>query len=152
MKYVHTFATDRHQREADITLLFQYIWENHSTFNSASLLLCIKNKLKERYEQFWEQRMESDEKMSKLRTYKLVKNKFGIEKYLELNERNLRKSLAAFRISAHKLNIELGKYLNLKVEDVMFVWLFKMKYMLYVNVKSFPYYENKCIKQFLRQM
>ena len=43
--------------------------------------------------------MESDEKMSKLRTYKLVKNKFGIEKYLELNERNLRKSLTAFRIS-----------------------------------------------------
>ena len=61
--------------------------------------------------------MESDEKMSKLRTYKLVKNKFGIEKYLELNERNLRKSLAAFRISAHKLNIERGRYLNLKVED-----------------------------------
>ena len=56
--------------------------------------------------------MESDEKMSKLRTYKLVKNKFGTEKYLELNERNLRKSLAAFRISAHKLNIERGRYLN----------------------------------------
>ena len=31
---------------------FSHIWENHSTFNSASLLLCIKNKLKERYEQF----------------------------------------------------------------------------------------------------
>ena len=75
-----------------------------------------KNKLKERYEQFWEQRMESDEKMSKLRTYKLIKNKFGIEKYLELNERNLRKSLTAFRISAHKSNIGRGRYLNLKVE------------------------------------
>ena len=61
--------------------------------------------------------MGSDEKMSKLRTYKLVKNKFGIEKYLKLNERNLRKSLTAFRISAHKLNIERGRYLNLKVED-----------------------------------
>ena len=78
---------------------FSHIWENHSTFNSASLFIVYKNKLKERYEQFWEQRMESDEKMSKLRTYKLVKNKFGIEKYLELNERNLRKSLTAFRIS-----------------------------------------------------
>ena len=57
--------------------------------------------------------MESDEKMSKLRTYKLVKNKygieklrtyklvknkFGIEKYLELNERNLRKSLTALEL------------------------------------------------------
>ena len=61
--------------------------------------------------------MESGEKMSKLRTYKLVKNKFGIEKYLDLNERYLRKSLTALRISAHKLNIERGRYLNLKVED-----------------------------------
>ena len=55
---------------------FSHIWENHSSFNSASLLLCIKNKLKERNEQFWEQRMESDVKMSKLRTYKLIRN-FG---------------------------------------------------------------------------
>ena len=73
--------------------------------------------MKERYEQFWEQPMESDDEMSKLRAYKLIKNKFGIEKYLELNERNLTKSLTAFRTSAHKLNIERGRYLNLKVED-----------------------------------
>ena len=25
MKYVHTFGTDRHNRQADVTLLFQYI-------------------------------------------------------------------------------------------------------------------------------
>ena len=73
--------------------------------------------MKKRYVQFWEQRIESDEKMSKIRTYKLIRNKFRIEKYLELNERNLRKSLTAFRISAHKLNIECARYLNLKVED-----------------------------------
>ena len=29
----------------------------------------------------------------------------------------MRKALSAFRISAHKLNIERGRYLNLKVED-----------------------------------
>ena len=34
--------------------------------------------------------MKSDEKMSKMGTCKLVKNKFGIEKYLELNEGNLK--------------------------------------------------------------
>ena len=38
--------------------------------------------------------MKSEEKMTKLRTYKLIKNKFGIEKYLELNERNVRKALS----------------------------------------------------------
>ena len=48
-----------------------------------------QDKLKERNEQFWEKHMRSDEKMSKLRTYKLRK-KNGLEKYLELNERKYR--------------------------------------------------------------
>ena len=59
---------------------FSHVWENHSTFNSASLLLCIKNKLKERYEQFWETHMKFDEKMAKLRTYKLIKKKNWIKR------------------------------------------------------------------------
>ena len=42
---------------------FSHVCESHSTFNSTSLLLCIKNKLKERYEQFWEKHMKSEEKM-----------------------------------------------------------------------------------------
>ena len=29
------------------------------------------------------------------------------------------------------------------IEYFMYAWLLKMKYMLYVNVKRFPYYENK---------
>ena len=62
--------------------------------------------------------------MSKLRTYKLIKNKSGIEKHLELNERNLRKSLPAFKIVHINLNIDRGRHLNLKVEIeyVMLVW------------------------------
>ena len=92
---------------------------NHSTFNSASLLLCIKNKLKERYEQFWEKHMKSDEKMAKSRTYKLIKKQFGLEKYSELNERKYRKALSAFRISVHRLNIERGRYKKLKVKDTL---------------------------------
>ena len=62
--------------------------------------------------------MKSDEKMTKLRTYKLITKKFGLEKYLELNERKTnRKALSAFRISAQRLNIERGRYMKLKVED-----------------------------------
>lgn len=97
---------------------FSHVWENQCTFNSFSLLGCIKNKLKERYVSFWKKQMNSDEKMMKLRTYKLIKKQFGPEKYLEVvNDRKHRKALAAFRISAHKLNIERGRYINLKVED-----------------------------------
>ena len=59
-----------------------------------------KNKLKDKYEQFLEHRMKSEENISTLRTYKVIKNNF--EKFLELNERNVRKALSTFRISAHK--------------------------------------------------
>ena len=61
--------------------------------------------------------MKSDEKMAKLRTYKLIKKHFELKKYLELNERKYRKASSAFRFSAHRLNIERGRYMKLKVED-----------------------------------
>ena len=94
---------------------FSHVLENQCTFNSYSLLLCIKNKLKEIYQTFWALRMKSEAKMSKLRTYKLIKKTFGIETYLELNERKYRKALCALRIhvSSHKLNIERGRYLTI---------------------------------------
>ena len=55
----------------------------------------------------------SDEKVAKLRPYKLIKKKIGLEKYLELNERKYRKALSAFRTSAHRLNTEHGRYMRL---------------------------------------
>ena len=62
--------------------------------------------------------MKSEAGMDKLRTYKLIKNTFEIEQYLEiLPDRKQRKSLAAFRISAHKLQIERGRYIGIKLED-----------------------------------
>ena len=61
--------------------------------------------------------MKSDEKMAKLRAHRLIKKKIGLQKYLELNERKYRKALSAFRISAHRLNIERGRYMKLKLED-----------------------------------
>ena len=48
------------------------MWENQSTFNTSSLLTCIKNKLKERVLSFWNKLLNSDEGMEKLRTYKLI--------------------------------------------------------------------------------
>ncbi|MCG7891851.1 MAG: reverse transcriptase family protein [Candidatus Thiodiazotropha endolucinida] len=92
---------------------FSHVWENQSTFNTSALLFSVKNKLKERFELFWETHMKSSEKLVKLRTYKLIKANFGQEKYLNvIKDRKHRKALAAFRISAHKLKIERGRYSN----------------------------------------
>ena len=56
--------------------------------------------------------------MKKLRTYKLIKNTFGIEPYLEqLVDKDLRRCLCSFRISTHKLRIERGRYCGEKPEE-----------------------------------
>ena len=56
-------------------------------------------------------RLNSDDGMEKLKTYKLIKQKFELEPYLEvLTDRKQRKALTAFRISAHKLQIERGRH------------------------------------------
>ena len=56
--------------------------------------------------------------MDKLRTYKLFKRKFEFEIYFDiLLDRKQRKALTAFRISAHHLKIERGRYSGQRLED-----------------------------------
>ena len=97
---------------------FSHLWDNQCTFNTSAILTCIKNKLKERFILYWEKCLISDTGMDKLRTYKLIKRKFELEKYLEvLPDRKQRKALTAFRISSHKLQIERGRYSGKKIEE-----------------------------------
>ena len=54
----------------------------------------------------------------KIRTYKLLKQTFGFEPYLEnMSDKDLRKRLCSFRISTHKLRIERGRYCGENAED-----------------------------------
>ena len=56
--------------------------------------------------------------LDKLRTYKLFKKSIGLEEYLEFGlDRKYRQCLSSFRISAHKLQIERGRYLGKNVEE-----------------------------------
>ena len=101
-----------------IDLGFSHVWENQCSFNSSALISCIKNKLKERYLLFWEKSIQSVNGMNKLRTYKLFKNSFSLQNYLEvLTDIKQRKVISAFRISAHNLKIERDRYLGKKVEE-----------------------------------
>ena len=50
-------------------------------------------------------------KGNKLRTYRKFKSNFGKETYVDIiRNKNMRKSLARLRTSAHKLHIETGRY------------------------------------------
>ena len=97
---------------------FSHVWNNQSTFNIPSLLLSIKNKLKERCISYWNNRINFNNGMDKLRTCKLFKKTFGLEEYLEFGlDRKYRQCLSSFRISAHKLQTERGRYLGKNVEE-----------------------------------
>ena len=62
--------------------------------------------------------LHSIENSKKLRTYTIVKNTYNYEPYLDLIKNvEQRKMLTRFRISAHDLNIERGRYTKLQIED-----------------------------------
>jgi hypothetical protein len=48
--------------------------------------------------------------VNKLRTNRIIKKNIGHESYLNLRKFEKRKYIAQFRISAHKLKIETGRY------------------------------------------
>ena len=53
-----------------------------------------------------------------MRIYKLFKQNFGMEPYLEdIPDKILRRSLCSFRISTHRLRIERGRYCGEKPEE-----------------------------------
>ena len=67
---------------------------------------------KDLYIKHWKQKIISEKKM---RTYILYKNDFCYEKYLDILATELRKPLTQFRISAHNLEIERGRYTRLPI-------------------------------------
>ena len=57
-------------------------------------------------------------KKSKLKLYLSIKKEFGLEKHIELNlSRNERSILSQLRCSILPIQIELGRFNNLKVEE-----------------------------------
>ena len=55
--------------------------------------------------------------LPKMRTYRLFKSVPGIEPYLYITNRNHRQALTRFRLSAHHLHIETGRWSKTPVEN-----------------------------------
>ena len=81
-----------------------------------SALWIIKLRLKHEFTYHWHSMVNtpyskhSKRGANKLRTYKLFKQHFKRECYLEIPNRLHQKALAQFRLSAHRLKIETGRY------------------------------------------
>ena len=90
-----------------------------------SKVICYKTTLKRyinkilcyKYKELWLKMLFNDQRNTtagnKLRTYRLFKNNFNIEDYLNWGSYSQRRLITKFRISSHKLEIERGRYLNI---------------------------------------
>ena len=77
--------------------------------------LCMK------YKNTWKSELFNDKRHNscgnKLRTYRLFKDQFVYEPYLNWGTYNQRNILTKFRISSHKLEIQKGRYMNIPAEQ-----------------------------------
>ena len=77
--------------------------------------------LKTKYTEFWKGKLFDDIRPNasgnKLRSYRLIKNVYEFEPYLEIKEFKIRQAMAKFRISNHRLRIETGRYDNTPVDE-----------------------------------
>ena len=78
----------------------------------------FKNNIKSNFDVYWRQMVSTTLSISgrdggnKLRTYQLFKRNIEYETYLTLTNVEKRKAITQFRISAHKLRIETGRFNN----------------------------------------
>ena len=99
LKHIHNLCNDLNIHDSDA----------HNTGPASFKALCRK-KLQTQFEKRWKQNLNTNHKLI---TYNTIKSKFEYEKYLDtiLDIRH-RITLTKLRISAHKLEIERGRYLN----------------------------------------
>ena len=102
-------------RETLESLGLKHVWENQGTFNVCNLKRVIIEKLKSRFIKLWlNQKSESP----KLRFYRTVAKEYEMAHYLKVNMEQLHKrALSKLRISAHDLQVEKGRYLNIPREE-----------------------------------
>ena len=81
----------------------------------------IFNKLHNKYNFHWQRKLSADKSKkhggNKLRTYRRFKKKFCMEPYLLWGNNEQRTTITKFRISAHDLEIERGRYYGTEVDQ-----------------------------------
>ncbi len=91
---------------------FEHVWNNQSTLSISRLIHAFHKVVKKQFEKYWS---DSIGKSSKLRAYRTFKTVFGTEPYL-INSKffRVRRLISKFRVSNHRLEIEIGRYTDPK--------------------------------------
>ena len=103
-------------------LNLDYLYQHSNKYPIEHIITKVKYALKNKFDNLWLKAMSDDYKTksgvgSKLRTYRTFKNIFKMEQYLNYGTEKTRRLLTKFRVSAHNLKIEKGRYCNLEVEN-----------------------------------
>ena len=102
----------------DVHLLLRNIGITET--DSSDLFINVKNKLISNFKEKWKSTLSENcsQQTGKLRTYATFKTIFGREKYFSvIKNREVRKCFTKFRISAHVLEIERGRYKKIDVNN-----------------------------------
>ena len=111
-------------------------FQNPELISTERFTQLCKDKLKERFVQLWKSKLTDQE--GKLRFYKLFKDDFFREKYLDnLNCFHLRKAVAKFRCSDHKLELETGRHRKERVEE-------RICQLCYQNTETEMHFLHEC--------
>ena len=84
------------------------VWSNQGSLYKYKIIKLLKDFFYNRYDTAWQEYLNRED--SKLRTYKTFKHSIQLENYLLTTDINTRKEFTKLRISAHQLQIEMGRY------------------------------------------
>ena len=100
-------------------LNFNHVWENQNTPSINGLSRALLSKLKDRYQKYWKSCLTEGNfnYMSKLRSYKVIKEEYKLETYLLTDvDKKFVSYFTKLRISNSKLMIEEGRHHNVPIE------------------------------------
>ena len=81
------------------------VYESADQFKPGSR---IRRYLQEHFRRYWDKERKRDRKL--ISFYNSCKPEFGTGKYVQLPYQNYERSVAAIRMSSHKLHVETGRY------------------------------------------
>ena len=88
-------------------------YSQHFTPNLDEFKISLKQAVEQNFKNEWKSDINDSDKNPGLRTYKLFKQDFGFERYLQsINSFKHWNALARLRTSSHHLNIETGRHIN----------------------------------------
>ena len=94
---------------------FTHVWDNKTTLSVPRLMHAVKKTMFSRYEQFFYAFIQGsflkENCTNKLRTYCTFKKTYNFENYLGVSvEKKIVSQYSRFRLSNHRLNIEVARY------------------------------------------